>query len=321
MQSFKDRIAVLTGGGTGMGRELARQLSAEGCHVAMCDISAENMEETRALCLDGAPDGTRVTTFVADVSHEEEILAFREAVQKTHATDRIHLLFNNAGIGGGGSFILDGREEWEKTFDVCWKGVYYGCRAFLPMLVASKEAHLVNTSSVNGLWATLGPNTSHTAYSAAKFAVRGFTEALVTDLRLHAPHVKVSLVMPGHVGTSILINSGKLLGIDPENLSADQVARIRERGERIGLDTSGIDDQQLAQLVVARGEAFRDHAPTTAAQAAEIILQAVRDERWRVLVGDDAQVIDEMVRAEPEQAYEAEFFERLLAKTGWAIGS
>ena len=124
-----------------------------------------------------------------------------------HHTDHVNLLFNNAGVGGGASFVLDDRDEWEKTFAVCWGGVYWGTRTFLPLLLASTEGHIVNTSSVNGFWASLGPGIAHTAYSAAKFAVKGFTEALVTDFRVNAPHLSASVVMPGHVGTSIVINS------------------------------------------------------------------------------------------------------------------
>src|SRR5262249_57919553 len=100
------------------------------------------------------------------------------------------LLFNNAGIGGGGGFVKDDRAEWERTFDICWFGVYYCARAFLPLLTASDDAYIVNTSSVNGFWACLGPDVAHTAYSSAKFAVKGFSEALLVDLRLNAPHVK-----------------------------------------------------------------------------------------------------------------------------------
>ncbi len=230
MKDFKDKLAVVTGGGTGMGRELARALSAAGCHVAMCDVSDENMRETARLCELGAPSGVRVSTHACDVSDEAQVIAFRDAVQDTHETDHINLLFNNAGIGGGGSFLIDDRAEWERTFGVCWFGVYYCSRAFMPLLVASTEGYIVNTSSVNGFWATLGPNVPHTAYSAAKFAVKGFSEALVSDLRLNAPHVKVAVVMPGHIGTSIAINTGKVLGRPaPKDLSAADVAVIRKR--------------------------------------------------------------------------------------------
>ncbi|MEN9630448.1 MAG: hypothetical protein RJA10_3676 [Pseudomonadota bacterium] len=112
MKIESGQIAVITGGGTGMGRELARQLSAAGVHVAMCDVSAAAMAETQALCQAAAPTGTRVTTFVADVSQEAQVLAFRDAVKAAHATDHIHLLFNNAGIGGGGGFVDGDRADW-----------------------------------------------------------------------------------------------------------------------------------------------------------------------------------------------------------------
>src|SRR5262249_5650141 len=94
------------------------------------------------------------------------------------------LLFNNAGISGGGSMITNSRDEWERTFNICWGGVYNCARAFLPMLQNAEEGHIVNTSSINGFWASVGPRVPHTAYSAAKFAVKGFTEALITDLRI-----------------------------------------------------------------------------------------------------------------------------------------
>lgn len=321
MQRFEGRIAVVTGGGTGMGRELVRQLAAEGCHVSLCDVSEEAMERTKALCEEGAPAGTRVHTFRADVSSEAEVCAFRDAVVEAHGSDRIHLLFNNAGIGGAGSFVLDDREEWERVFGVCWGGVYHGTRAFLPLLLAAEEGHLVNTSSVNGFWASLGPNTAHTAYSTAKFAVKGFTEALVNDFRLNAPHLKVSLVMPGHVGTDIIINSGRLLGREPKEMSDEQLAETRERIARMGFPVEGATNEQIRQALQARAESFRDEAPLTAADAAKAILEGVRAERWRILLGEDAAVLDELVREAPEEAYEPAFMERLTARTRWGLGS
>lgn len=319
MEQFAGRIAVVTGGGTGMGRELVRQLSAEGAHVSMCDVSDENMAESKALAEKEAPAGTRITAFVADVSDETAMLAFRDHVIAEHGTDHVHLVFNNAGIGGGGSFIAGDRDEWEKTFDVCWAGVYNGCRAFVPLLVAAAEGHLVNVASVNGLWASLGPDRPHTAYSAAKFAVRGFTEALVNDFRNNAPHVGVSVVMPGHIGTSIVLNSAAILGHRPEDMTADDLAQTREMAEKRGMDTSGITDDQLRGFIQMMGEAFRDNAPTSAEQAATIILDGVRANRWRILVGDDAHVLDRLVREVPEEVYEQSFMDRQIGEGGVGI--
>src|SRR5437773_9639578 len=213
MQEFAGRTAVVTGGGSGMGRELVRQLVAEGCNIAMCDVAAAGMAETERLCrAGGVPQGLRLTAHIADVSDEAQVIRFQGEVAARHGAERIHLLFNNAGIGGGGSMFAHSRAEWERTFNICWGGVYYCTRAFLPMLQKAEEGHIVNTSSINGFWASVGPRVPHTAYSAAKFAVKGFTEALIADLRINAPHIKVSVVMPGHIGTSIPLNSRKIQG-------------------------------------------------------------------------------------------------------------
>ena len=319
MERFEDRIAVVTGGGTGIGRELVRQLAAAGAHVAMCDISEANMAESKALAEQEAPAGTRITTSVADVADEAQMTAFRDHVLAEHGTDHVHLVFNNAGIGGGGSFVEGSREDWDRTFGVCWGGVYNGCRAFVPLLVAADEGHLVNVSSVNGFWASIGPQTPHTAYSAAKFAVKGFTEALVNDFRLNAPHVGVSVVMPGHIGTDIVINSMAVLGHRPEDMTADDLADMRKMIERRGIDASGFADDDLRNFMAQRGEMFRDNAPTTAAQAATIILDGVREGRWRILVGADAHVLDEHVRRSPETAYDATFMAEQLAAGGVGI--
>lgn len=307
---FNGRVAVVTGGGTGMGRELVRQLTADGCDVATCDVIAENLAETAALC--GA-DGSRgqVLTAIADVSDEQQVVKFRDEVASWRP--HVNLLFNNAGIGGGGSIVENTREEWDKTFGVCWFGVYYNTRAFLPLLLKSDVGHVVNTSSVNGFWASLGPDVAHTAYSAAKFAVKGFTEALIADFALSAPHLHASVVMPGHIGTSIVINSGKILGRDPKEMSEDQLADIRERIGRRGLDMSAVSDEDLRVGMQAQAESFRDDAPVSAAEAATLILEAVKRDEWRILVGADAVALDTMVRAEPENAYTSDFFTRLRA--------
>jgi len=322
MKDFAGKIAVITGGGTGMGRELARQLVAEGCNVAMCDVSAAAMAETKRLCeVERLPQGLRITTHIADVSIEAQLQRFRDEVAEQQATDKIHLLFNNAGIGGGGSLFTTTREQWERTFNICWGGVYLGVRTFLPMLVKADEGHIVNTSSVNGFWASLGPGFSHTAYSAAKFAVKGFTEALINDLRLNAPHVKCSVVMPGHIGTPIVSNSRKVLsGTDSDRLNESELPLARKRLTALGIDASAMSDEDVQALAAERARSFQDDAPTTASAAAKIILDGVKAERWRILVGDDAQRLDQRVREAPERAYDTEFFQNFAAEVGWRLG-
>jgi hypothetical protein len=145
--------------------------------------------------------------------------------------------------------------------------------------------------------------------------VKGFSEALLVDLRLHAPHVKVALVMPGHVGTSILVNTNKILG-KPEALQmgSKELAITRERLGKRGVPVAGMSDDQLKAVLHELSIRFRDRAPTSAAQAATIILDGVRDEKWRILVGEDAHVLDRMVRESPEAAYEPSFLEALRAQ-------
>src|SRR5580692_9745496 len=213
VDSFAGKLAVVTGGGAGMGRELVRQLAAQGCSVAACDLNADAVAVTAATAWAAAPPGVQVTGHACDVSDEAQVLRFRDELLAEHASDHVDLVFSNAGIGGGGSFVNGSRQEWERTFAVDWQGVYYCARVFLPLLIASGDGILVNTSSVNGFWAALGPGVPNTAYATAKFAVRGFSEALVEDLRSNAPGVRVAVVMPGHVGTDIVANSFRAHGL------------------------------------------------------------------------------------------------------------
>src|SRR3954454_4023126 len=118
MESFEGKLAVVTGGGTGMGRELVLQLLAQGCAVATCDVILENLEATAALAAERSP-GVKLTTHRADVSVEDDVNRFRDEVLAQHETDHVDLVFNNAGVGGGGSFVAGDRAEWERTFNIC----------------------------------------------------------------------------------------------------------------------------------------------------------------------------------------------------------
>ena len=287
MDGFAGKLAVVTGGGSGMGRELVRQLAAQGCSVAACDWNATAVADTAAMAQADAAGGARVSGHACDVSDEAQVQRFRDELLREHTADHVDLVFSNAGIGGGASFLTSSREEWERTFAVDWWGTYYCARTFLPLLIASGDGVLVNTSSVNGFWASLGPRMPNSAYATAKFAIKGFTEALIEDLRTNAPQVRVALVMPGHVGTDILANTRRAHGTpEPEDMSA---ARI-ETG-------------------------FREKARLTAAAAATIILDGVRSGAWRILVGEDAKVLDAAVRARPEAAYDYAKLAMTAAKT------
>lgn len=261
---FENRVAVLTGGASGIGRELLLQLVRQGVHVAVCDIDGGRLEIAvrRARVIN--PD-VHVTAHVHDVSDEKSILRFVQEVASEHGA-AVHLLFNNAGVVGGGSFVVGERAEWERTFSVAWFGTYYCTRAFLPLVLAADQGVIVNVCSVNGIWASLGTGSPHTAYSSAKFAVRGFTESLLVDLRAHAPHVSAVLVMPGHVRTGM---------------------PAPPRSWRRAFDSQ-----------------FANYRPVSSRQAAETILDAVRAGRWRVIIGQDAEAIDARVRTDPWSVYQ-----------------
>lgn len=162
----------------------------------------------------------------------------------------------------------------------------------------------------------------HTAYSAAKFAVKGFTEALMTDLKLNAPHITCSVVMPGHIGTSIVTNTRRLQNNNQsDEPSTSEIAQVRARHAALGEDVSQLTDDDIRTKAAERARRFREEAPTSAAEAATIILDGVKGGKWRILVGKDAHVIDEMIRKSPERAYEPAFFDEFASRAGWRVGT
>ncbi len=316
MKSFEGKIAVITGGGSGMGRELALQLAAMGCDIAMCDVFSDNMAETKRLCLSQARQGTRVVTFVADVSAEDQVLAFAEAVRRELDTDRIHLLFNNAGIGGGGSFVDGDRAEWDKTFSVCWFGVYYCTRAFLPLLKNADESpHRQHQQCQRVLgFARAGP----AAYRILRGKVRGkglYRSADHRPLTQCAAHQVFGRHARAHRHRHPT-NSRKILR---GSETAIDISAMRKLFAAQGVDVAGYSDDQIRARVAEMEKRFREGAPTSAAQAATIILDGVKAERWRILVGKDAEFLDQRVRAAPEEAYSPTFYEAFREGAGWRI--
>src|SRR5580693_5444084 len=213
VDSLSGKLAVVTGGGSGIGSKLVRQLAAQGCSVATCDVNAGTIAATAAAVWAAAPPGVQVTSHVCDASDEAQVLRFRDELLEEHATDHVDLVFSNAGVAGGASFVKDSREEWERTFAINWQGVYFCARTFLPLLIASGDGVLVNVGSVASFWPTAGQGMPNSAYTTSEFAFKGFSEALVEDLRSNAPQVRVVLVMPGVVNTDIATNSRRALGL------------------------------------------------------------------------------------------------------------
>jgi len=311
MRDFKTKIAVVTGAGSGIGRELARELMREGCGVAFCDVNSGGIAETLRLCREDNPTGALVSGFVCDVADEAQVQQFAEDTRIRHNTDHIDLLINNAGINGGGSFVEDSRQEWERTFNICWSGVYLVTRNFFPLLKASGEGHLVNMSSANAIRAVLGGHVPHTAYSTAKFAVRGFSEALIHDFRFNAPHLSVSVVMPGHTGTDIISNSLKILGQNtPEGWSEEEILRTKKRWNIAGHDNVDTMSAEDARVAGTREIGNMRDFGLTAADAAKIILEGVKNKQWRILIGSDTVTLDQLVRESPDTAYDPDFVDR-----------
>jgi NAD(P)-dependent dehydrogenase (short-subunit alcohol dehydrogenase family) len=323
MDSFTGKLAVVTGAGSGIGRELARQLAAQGCSVAACDLNPDSVALTAATAWAAAPPGVAVTGHRCDVSDESQVQRFRDELLEQHGSDHVDLVFSNAGVFGGGSFVKDSRQEWERTFAINWWGVYYCARVFLPLLIASGDGVLVNISGAAGFWATAGAGAPITAYCTSEFAIKGFSEALIEDLRTNAPQVRVVVVMPGLVNTDIAENSRRALGLpDWEQLSdAELLERIPDAGRAVlvatGLLAEDFSADDLRRAIPRLKAEFQDQG-FTPVQAATIILDGVRSGAWRILVGEEAKMLDEQVRANPEAPFDyenyAEMYGPLIAQ-------
>jgi NAD(P)-dependent dehydrogenase (short-subunit alcohol dehydrogenase family) len=323
VDSFTGKLAVVTGGGSGIGRELVRQLAAQGCSVAACDLNADAIAVSAATAWATAPPGVQVTGHVCDVSDEAQVLRFRDELLEQHASDHVDLAFSNAGVSGGLSFINAPREEWERTFAINWWGVYFCARTFLPLLIASGDGVLVNISSVAGFWPTAGSGMPITAYSTSEFAIKGFSEALVEDLRCNAPQVRVVVAMPGVVNTNIAENSRRALGLPGwDELSDAELLEMLPDESRTVLIEMGLlaEDFSADDLreVIRRMKPELQNQGFTAVQAATIILDGVRSGAWRILVGEEANMLDEQVRANPEAPFNyenyAEMYGPLIAR-------
>lgn len=264
MKSFHDKVAAITGAGSGIGRQLAYQLVAAGAEVALSDVNEAGLQETAARCRElGA---RRVSEKRVDVADRTAVHAWADEV--AHAHERVNMIFNNAGVALGSTLEGASYEEFEWIVNINFWGVVYGTKAFLPHLRASGEGHVINTSSVFGLISVPGNGT----YNATKFAVRGFTEALRQELELSGAPVSATSVHPGGIKTNIA-----------------KAARHNDSMK----DLVGDVDPEASK---AR---FEKMFITEAETAARTILDAVLRNRRRVLVGPDAKVIDWMQRLLP----------------------
>ncbi len=254
MQGFASKVAVVTGAGSGIGRALAIELGRSGASVAISDVDTEGLAVTeQRLTAIGAP----VKTDRLDVTERERFLLYADEVKEHFG--KVNQIYNNAGIAFSGDIEVSQFKEIERVMDVDYWGVVNGTKAFLPHLIASGDGHVINISSLFGILAVPG----QAAYNSAKFAVRGFTEALRMEMAIAKHPVKVTTVHPGGIKTAIARNATVAEGLDQGSLAETF-------------------DTKLAK--------------TTPEKAAQIILDGVAKNKARVLVGLDAKVIDGLVR-------------------------
>lgn len=254
VKDFKNKVAVITGAGSGIGRALALELAGHGARLALSDVNTTGVAETAALC---EKAGAQARHYVLDVADRAAVYAHADQVVADFG--QVNLVFNNAGVALTATVEEMSWEDFEWIVGINFWGVMYGTKAFLPHLVASGEGHLVNVSSVFGLFAV----PTQSAYNATKFAVRGFTEALRQEMKLAGHPVGVSSVHPGGIKTNIANN-----------------ARA----------AAGHDKDQLASM-------FAKIATTSPESAAKRILRGVRRDEAKILIGLDAYGLDLLPRA------------------------
>jgi NADP-dependent 3-hydroxy acid dehydrogenase YdfG len=272
MEGFVGKVAVVTGTGSGIGQALAVELARSGAKLAISDIDTEGLAQTEERI---KAIGVPVKADRLDVTEREAFLAYADEVNQHFGT--VNQIYNNAGIAFTGDIEIIQFKDIERVMDVDFWGVVNGTKAFLPHLISSGDGHIVNISSLFGIFSVPG----QAAYNSAKFAVRGFTEALRQEMVLAGHPVKVTTVHPGGIKTAIARNATAAEGLDANELAE-------------------FFDKRLAS--------------TSPQRAARIILEAVRKNKARVLVGADAKVLDLVVRL-TGSGYQR-LFSRMLGRMG-----
>ena len=262
MKSLKDRVAVVTGAGSGIGRALAIELSAAGCKLAISDINEAAVKQVAAQLKEM---GRPVIADRLDVADRDAFYAYADKVQAHYG--QVNLIINNAGVALGSTVEETSYEDFEWLMGINFWGVVYGTKAFLPLIKQAGEGHIVNISSIFGL---IGVPTQ-SAYNAAKFAVRGFTESLRMELELEGANISCTSVHPGGIKTNIAKNAR--MSSDVEKMTGMDAEKSRQEFEKL----------------------FR----TTPEEAASTIIKGIRGNKRRVLIGADAVAIDSMQRLLP----------------------
>ena len=261
MKSFNQKVAAITGAGSGIGQQLAILLAQQGADLALSDVNDQGLAETLSLVKQYP---VKVTLTKLDVSHQQAVREWAANSFKDHG--KINLIFNNAGVALASTVEGMSYEEMEWIFNINFWGVVYGTKEFLPYLKQSGEGHIINISSLFGLTA----QPSQSAYNATKFAVRGFTESLRQELNMQNNGVSATCVHPGGIRTNIA-NS----------------ARMSDSIRSLGMNPA------------KASRSFNKVLKTPPEEAAKIILEAVKHDKARVLIGNDAKILDLIQRITP----------------------
>ena len=275
MKSFKDKVAVITGAGSGMGRYLAVLLAKDGADVSVCDVNEETLNETVEML---RKYNVSVSSHLLDVSDKDAIEALPGKVIEQHG--KVDMVFNNAGVTTGTHFKDMDENNWDWVMGINFDGVINSTRAFIPHMVDSPEAAIVNTSSIFGMVAVPG----QTVYHATKFAVRGFTESLAMEMKETNPNLQIHCVHPGHIGTNIAADAR----FDEENFNQDETQA-----------SNSIFTRNAPKSQKEMGDMFREGGMHPS-KAAEIILNGVKKNKTRIFIGLDAKLLDLSQRIFPK---------------------
>ena len=275
MKTFKEKVAVITGAGSGMGRYLAVLLAKEGADVSVCDVNEETLNETVEML---RKYNVSVSSHLLDVSDKEAVEALPKKVIDQHG--KVDMVFNNAGVTTGSHFKDMNEDNWDWVMGINFDGVINSTRAFIPHMVDSPEAAIVNTSSIFGMVAVPG----QTVYHATKFAVRGFTESLAMEMKETNPNLQIHCVHPGHIGTNIAADAR----FDEENFNQDDTQV-----------SNSIFTRNAPKSQKEMGDLFREGGMHPS-KAAEIILNGVKKNKTRIFIGLDAKLLDLSQRIFPK---------------------
>ena len=281
MKTFKNKVAVITGAGSGMGRYLAILLAKDGADVCICDVNEKTLGETLAML---RKFNVSVSSHLLDVSDKESIEALPQKVIDQHG--KVDLIFNNAGVTAGAHFKDMDENNWDWVMGINFNGVVNSTRAFIPHMINNSEAAIVNTSSIFGMVAVPG----QTVYHATKFAVRGFTESLALEMKQTNPNLQIHCVHPGHIGTNIAAT-----------------ARMSDEDFNDNETRPSIFSKNAPKTQQEMGELFREGGMHPS-KAAKIILNGVKKNKSRIFIGLDARLLDLSQRLFPKHYHKTWLF-------------